>query len=381
MDGITLTPANTLANTTFDMMKMDGIEDPLINVNRLATMDFEESYFLQAVDFVNECMSEYTRSKITLYKALSESATEGMVLESFSDFFTSVKNIIDKFLKFIKSLFQRFITTLASLVNSDKYLNSHKKDLDKFKQADEFKIKGYKYTFQDNIPSPSTGLEFTQNLLSGLFASTGQLTVEDVKNAIANMDLESEYNTFRGKVIGQESKEISVSDFAEELFRVFRNDELDTEDIDVDSSYVRQAKERYFGYSKTKSSVERQQKNIEDNYKKLEKEVKDIVASNGNLNPSAFLAKLPDASGSNAINSKEITTSGFLTAEFMTQVDIYVKSKVDQIQEFSNIHALAFSAKLDALKESYKQDKATLYTALSKIQRTENARKEGGLLV
>jgi hypothetical protein len=378
MDVCGYTPTNTLANATFDMLKMDAVEDPLINVNKLATMDFEESYFLSAVEFVNECMNDYTTSKMVLYRKISESTTEGMVLESFSDFFTSVKNIIDKFLKFIKSLFERFLTTLNSLVNSDKYLNKHKKDLDNFKSTDNFTMKGYKYTFQDNIPSPSTGLEFSKELLSGLYASSdkGYLTVEDVKTAIANLNLDAEYDAFRATVIGRDGETISVSDFSEELFRVFRNDELDTEDIEVDASYVRQAKARFFDYSKTKSAVERQRKAVEDNYKKLEKQVKEISTVNGNLNPSAFIERLPDSTGANQVDSKSITTSGFLSAEFMTQVDIYVKSKVDQIQEYSNIHALAYSAKLDAIKESYKQDKATLYTALSKIQRTDNARKE-----
>lgn len=370
------TPVNTFANATFDVLKMDAVEDPLINVNKLATMDFEESYFLMAVDFVRESMNDYTDSKIKLYKAISEATSDQVVLESFSDFFTSVKNIIDKFLKFIKSLFERFLNTLASIVNSDKYLNKHKKDLDKFKSTDEFSMMGYKYTFQDNIPSASAALAFSSDLLGELYSGTGALTVEDVKNTIQNMNLDARYDAFRGEVIGQSSKNISASDFSEELFRVFRNDELDTEELEIDASYVRQAKERYFGYAKEKSNIERQRKAIDQAYRSIEKQVKEIVSNNGNLNKAAFISKLPDSTNVRDIDDKNLTTSGMLTAEFMTQVDIYVKAKVDMIQEYSNIHALAFSAKLDALKDSYKQDKATLYTALSKIMRTENARKE-----
>lgn len=371
------TPVNTFANATFDVLKMDAVEDPLINVNKLATMDFEESYFLMAIDFVRESMNDYTDSKIRLYKAISEATSDQVVLESFSDFFTSVKNIIDKFLKFIKSLFERFLNTLASIVNSDKYLNKHKKDLDKFKAADEFRMMGYKYTFQDNIPSASAALEFSRNLLGDeLYSGTGALTVEDIKSAIQNMNLDALYDAFRGEVIGQSSKNISASDFSEELFRVFRNDELDTEELEIDATYVRQAKDRYFGYAKEKSNVERQRKAIDQAYRNIEKQVKEIVSNNGNLNKAAFISKLPDSTNVRDIDDKNLTTSGMLTAEFMTQVDIYVKAKIDMIQEYSNIHALAFSAKLDALKDSYKQDKATLYTALSKIMRTDNARKE-----
>ena len=81
----------------------------------------------------------------------------------------------------------------------------------------------------------------------------------------------------------------------------------------------------------------------------------------------------------NIKKSKDSTDNqqGFsMSADLMYKLDLYTKAKVDQITEFSNIHTLAFSAKLDALKESYKQDRALLYTALLKIQRTDSARKE-----
>ena len=61
--------------------------------------------------------------------------------------------------------------------------------------------------------------------------------------------------------------------------------------------------------------------------------------------------------------------------DLLIQLDVYTKNKVDEIQEISNIHALAFSAKLDALKCCYKQDRALLYTALSKVQRTDSKRR------
>jgi hypothetical protein len=377
-----LSPVNTLANASYDVLRMDAIEDPLINVNKLATMDFEESYFAIAVDYIKESTREYTDSKIKLYKAISEATSEGVVLESFSDFFTSVKNIIDKFLKWIKSLFERFLNTLNSLISSDKYLNKHKKDLDNFRNVDEFTFTGYNYTFSETIPKASAALEFNSSLIGDdLKAAAGNaLTVEDVKNTVNGLNLDEAYNTFRAEVLGYAGDSIDYSDFSEELFRVYRNDELDTEEIEVNSLYVRKAKARFFDYKKAKSSVERQQKAVNEAYRKVEKQVKELTSNNGNINIAAFMAKMPDSAGFNTIDVKHTTTpntdNGILTAEFMTQMDIYLNAKIDMIQEYSNIHALAYSAKLDAMKDAYKQDKAVLYTALSKIMRTDNARKE-----
>ena len=49
-----LSPTNTFASTPFDVLKVDGVEDPLIDVNKLATIDINESFFSMCVDFVNE---------------------------------------------------------------------------------------------------------------------------------------------------------------------------------------------------------------------------------------------------------------------------------------------------------------------------------------
>ena len=91
MNNYGFNPVNTLASASFDVLKMDGIEDPLINVNKLATADFEESYFAMGVEFINECRNEMTTHKINLYQSLQEATTEMAVLESFSDYYSKVK--------------------------------------------------------------------------------------------------------------------------------------------------------------------------------------------------------------------------------------------------------------------------------------------------
>ena len=60
-----------------------------------------------------------------------------------------------------------------------------------------------------------------------------------------------------------------------------------------------------------------------------------------------------------------------MSADFMAQLDLYVRAKVDQIQEYSNIHILAFTAKLDAIRDAYRQSRNVLYSALSKVDVTK----------
>ena len=369
MEFDTLIPTNSFANATFDILKMDGIEDPLLSVDKLAGMDLEESYYLQTIDFLKENMSDYTNAKITLYKAISEATSDTIVLESFSDFFSSVKAIIDKFLKWIKQLFQRFINTLNSFIGSDNYLMKHKKDVDKFRAEDEFEIKGYKFTFNDNIPVTDIVQDWSASLFRELTGdhemAIGVEVVRSANNTLNEYN-DSYYDKFRGKVIGKE-EDISSSDFSEELFKVYRDDEIDTDTITVDTLYLRAAKDRYYNYKKTISDIKRHQKRIEDAYNEVEKQLKDIISNNGKANPSQFITMLPDGVNIKEPDKAALDNEGKLNGEFMAQLDIFVKNKVSQIQEISNIHALAFSSKLDAEKDCFKQDKATLYTALSKI--------------
>ena len=70
----TLIPTNTMATTSFDVLTMDGIDDPLISINKLATLDLDECYFATAVKFVNETNRNIVQAKESLYKSISEAA-------------------------------------------------------------------------------------------------------------------------------------------------------------------------------------------------------------------------------------------------------------------------------------------------------------------
>ena len=370
------TPSNTMGSVTFDVLNYDGIEDPLIDTNRLATLDLEECYFKSAVDFIAESNKEFTDSKITLYNKILETTSTTVIHESFSDFFVKVKEIINKFLKFIKSLFQRFLTQLARIIGSDKYLEKHKKDFDKFKDGDKFKIDGYKYTFSDNIPVPNALIQYNFDLFDHLLdfensntPTNKMITIEDISKARTNLSdrLTDYYNDFRGRVLGKEDQKIYEVDYSDALFKVFRDDSTTTEIIDID---------RYFKFNKMQEYTNKQYKAIESAYKKVEEQIKDLVKRNGDLSYKVFVDRLPDGSDTRIsyTSDKNNDTGVAMASDVLTQLDMYVKVKTEQIQECSNIHTLAFAAKLDALKECAKQDKETLYKALSRVQRTDAKR-------
>lgn len=371
----TLIPTNTMATTSFDVLTMDGIDDPLISINKLATLDLDECYFATAVKFVNETNRNIVQAKESLYKSISEAADQYVVLESFSDFFSKINDIINKFIQFIKSLVTRFVTHIEKLIKSDKYIIKHKRDFSNFKNTDTFTMNGYTYTFDTNIPAAAASVNFNKDLFEDLYNSSNVIdfSVESINAAISSMNDPDKFDEFRGQVLGQNA-DISIGDWDTELFKIFRNGELDTSEIEVDSTVVSKSLNRFTSSSSIKKQVESDQKRIQKDYENVKKQVKDIVRGNGNLNMSALIGRIPEDMKKDIKDG--VANQGIITGDLMYKLDLYTKVKVDQITEFSNIHTLAFSAKLDALKESYKQDRALLYTALLKIQRTDNARKE-----
>lgn len=362
-------PTNTLASANFDILKIDAVEDPLINVNRLATADFEECYFSQVVDFINECRSQITDKKIIFYKSLNEATSERMVLESFADFFSGVKDIISKFINFLKKLVDRFVISIMKLIKSDNYIKKHKDFFNHIDSDMKFEFKGFEYTFRPTIPDPYAALEYNNSLFDDLFKTADRsLTAQSVKDSIIAMDLEKDYNEFRAKVLGRENDVIYISEFSEELYREYRNGDLDTGDITANASYIRKCLSRFLEYSKMQKEVTHQRDEIIKAYEKVQKQVEDIVKRNTDLDKEAFLSRLPSDINIDKENITVTTTGSgtMMAAELMTQIDVYVRAKVDQIQEYSNIHLLAFGAKLDAMKECLNQDRNILYTALRK---------------
>ena len=375
MEDNVFSPTNTFASTPFDVLKVEGIEDPMIDVNKMATIDLSESYFESAVKFITESHTEMTNAKMTLYKSLSEATTDTVVLESFSDFFSSVKDIIVKFLKFIKRLFERFLATLNKFISSDTFIKKNKDTILKFNSDCEFDMTGYNFTFEPNVPVASAITSITDDLFADLkTVSNGELSAENIKaiNDRYSYD-EDYYDDFRGKVLNRDGDKITATDFQEELFRAFRDDSLEVETITVDPAKVMDSYRRFSNFKETKKQAEREQHNIEKEYNNLKDEIKKL-SNKGILNVPAILGFIGDVSNITTIDGQNISginsNTGYQSSsELAIAFDIFAKNKADQVQRCSDIHVLAYSAKLDAIKECFKQDKALLYKAYSMVKK------------
>ena len=340
---------------------LERTETPLLNISN---MNVNECFFVTGIRFLNEFNREFDNSNKILYKAIYETQDLNVINESFSDFTNSVKKIINKFLEFIKSIFNRFIAQFNKIIGNDKYIIKHQDQFKKFNMDHEFNMDLFKYTIDPNVPQLSayddymsditdfkTNYDRIENGLKTDSNSNDKSYTEEIlkkmyKDTIDEHD-ESWYDNFRGKVLNMTNVGISKEDYGTELFELFRNGESVKEDTRVDSTIVFESLNTFKNYSKTISTIEKNKRTLEKEYKNIKDNISKIKGDKIELD-----------------NDNTITLSN---EKEKNQAELFFKAKANQIQTMCNIHVMAFTAKLDAVKEQYKQDKDILYKAIKLI--------------
>ena len=127
----------------------------------------EISFTREAYEYAINFKREYNTLVRELYSNVLVSENYVIINESFSDFFGKIKKLIDKFLNFIKGLFDRFITMMAKMVKSDKHLTKNKDILLKYDdEKHKFEFEGYRFTFSEHIPmNHAAKVEFMEDFL------------------------------------------------------------------------------------------------------------------------------------------------------------------------------------------------------------------------
>lgn len=322
---------------------------------------------------LTEMNNDFREANKEYYRSIYEADSLVAVNESFSDFFEKIKEIIKKFLRYIKNLFDRFITTLHRMVGSEKYLlKSETGDkLKKFNSEHEFEFDGYTFTIEPNIPICNALAEFNQKFVGIDFRNLNSNKKsdsdkrDDIKNA--NKDLKNKleasgYDELRAQVIGKTGS-IYQSEFNNELFELFRDGADNTSIFTVTNSIVLECYNSLKNYKSTEKDISAKKKEIENEYNAILKQLDHMISTE--RNGTRYKVKLDDN-----IYGDELD----LDNETMNQLNLYVKTLTNQVTEMSTMHGTAFSYKLDALKDKYNQDKRILYIALSKVEKDKKFR-------
>ena len=340
------------------------------SIDKVTESSCDDDYAREGFDFLIEFNSDYVLLNKNFYKSLLESNGEvSAVQEAYADFFSGVKEIIDRFVNFIKSVFDKFVSKLSSFIQSEKYLIKNKDKFKNFDSDDSFMANGYNYTFDPNIPLIDLTIKFDSALLGDISSiNTSDLNGDGkAKSAVDKLHkdlrikLENDYyDMFRATVIGTRGA-ISESNFLDECFKIYRSGNLEPETISVNRSYIEAALNRIEKYKDTIRIAENTKNNIIKEYNDIRKKLDKMIKPNS-TDYSDNYCKI-DLIG---FDANSTLTDVSISYDTLSSIDSYLKTISNQVQEMSNIHSIAFTSKIDAIKEQYKQDKSFLYQALAK---------------
>ena len=390
------------------LFSLDNIllnESSTINIDNIGYMDTElknQSFIQEGYDFILEIGRDYMNAEKTFYtEVLGSYGDNEIITESFDGFFNKIKEIINKFIEWIKKVFKQFVAKINALFNNEKYIKKNQKLLNKFESQDEFEFNGYEFTNIDKTNIPATNAQeafidetngkgyFNNWYTKGDYNDTADPdrtlrngetetlnTTLDNSLTTLNDNLEDFYDAFRGKVIGKNEK-IDSNDYPNELFRFFRNDENTTSNITIDATYVLEAYRRFDKYKDLVKSIEKTQKDMIKDYEALEKYLDKMIklTKSDSKNTLSFTSV-----GSNKYVSGQITALGVTDFSAKTVYDTstydkmnnYLKTQSSKVSQMCTIHTQAFTAKLEAAKDCFKQDKKILYKALQQVVKRSN---------
>ena len=343
------------------------IKESTLSLHVENTHQYEyNSYFLEGLNFLSQLRKEKTVQEAKLYRVMAEAGNNLWVVhEGFGDFFQWVKDFIKKVINFFKRLLAKFWVRINSLFGRDKYIENNKDQLREFGSEHEFDIKGYKFTIKDGIPTldPINEIEDT---LSKLIADADPNSNDKSYKIKKKNDLKQAYIDFqedkdklnkeRGSILG-ENGPIDDSDWKDALFEKFRDGDREKITITVTSSVVTESLTNFTNYDKMKSKTEKQRDNVEKAYNRIQKKFDELAEKAKNLaGENVSVSDFVDDNASERADEDKIFT-----------ISAFARDISNHLEEISNLHVMAFTAKLDAIKDRYHQDKSIIYGAFKKI--------------
>lgn len=357
------------------------------NIYKIDTTSVSESHYADALKCLSEIKSNNVAITQEFYRGILEAGDNpAMIYEAADGLLDGIRSIIDKFIALIKKIVAKFITGLHKIVKSDKYLKKNKDKIMKFSPDDEFEMNIFKYTYIDNDTFPNTSAY-------NVYKTDSFDPVKDAKNGVEytagiyNNFLNSMpewYDKFRGVVLTDSNVEsisnsvpsYTSSEYAKELYEKYRNGESSKTKETITPDIVTQSYDRFANYSKTISAVEKLRNNLEKEYKAIRDDIKNITAAYDNeykirsTGKSNWELNLKDNKYGYDDSKHQRPDEEAKAKSADSNIASIIKAKANQIDQMCTIHTQAFTAKLDAIKEAYNQDKAILYKALQKVNKT-----------
>jgi hypothetical protein len=201
--------------------------------------------------------------------------------------------------------------------------------------------------------------------------------------------LEENYEAFRAEVLNMKGDYLTASQFDDELFTIFRDDSKTTSEIEITETEVSESLTQFIGYKNHLKAIEKTRDEIIRDYTRLEKDLNRLISiKDGKLSynraddisdySGGQLGKFEDGQDYNDtalstynadVGDDATKASSAKTRKLINdKLSQFIKAKATQVNKYSSIHSLAFTAKIQAVKDNFIQNKIILTKALVRIK-------------
>lgn len=383
----------------FDMNRLSIKPTPLVesvtslHSSYLTNDQMQHSFFSEACQFCSKMDREMLELNRSFYGSICESeGNRTLIHESFSDWVSSFKKLLKKIIDFLHALLNKFLVGINMLIKREGFLKDHKKDFLKFNENHKFHMNVFTFTLNNNVPE-EVAIYDAGNLQNIYGFSKTMTKNKDNDDANFNQGLSNVYTTkysdghhdtdsagvldksyeafvdslndgkfydiIRGRFLGYTNGEsVDSAEYSKELFEKFRDGQSGKEDKEFAYNDIQEAYTRFDSYERIKKDLTKKKTSAEKAYREIEKKIDKALTRGEKGNDKQMITIDGLASGA------EFDAH---TAGEVSKFEYYIKAISNMVHEVSNLHSIAFSARLDAYKDQFAQDKTILYKALYRI--------------
>jgi hypothetical protein len=310
----------------------------------------ELNYVEETLTFLIDLNEDCTNYNKKFYKSILESDGDtSAIQESFSELFSDIGHAIDKFLNYLKHLMKKFLMHVHQIFAKDstyilKYSRGLEDKVDELSSGEQPELEGYNFTIDNNIPYTSMLTDLVNMDPANIGSNYKELKSQCESGLLDELRAET---LFSGK--DTYIKTIPEENYTNYCFASFRDGTEDTSAISVNSKYIKDAKEHIKNYKADVDKTEQLRDRINSNYNEFRDQ----------LNKAIKATSFPSSNSTHIVGDRRVSSDVMVTA------DKYMKLTSDILTEMMNMHGIAFSSKLQAIKDRHAQDVNAINMAMN----------------
>ena len=320
-----------------------------------------EVYRLSVLNTLNTLNEAFNKSTAKLYKAINEAETKEEENNIFNEYFAEIERVFGGVIKQLDEMQSRFVINIDNIVDANMDILNSTSLLSECKPF-HFTFRKFKNINNADFPRVNPiGLyrkefDFIGQLLQDLGpAASNQSKLQVIATVYNNLNKGKDIDLTRkciADILGEDEDDddCDISEFPKKLYEKFQ--EENTEDKVIDKALLFNLQLSMKNYKSVVAAVLATGDSLIKQLTEIKEDLKSFI-TNGDKNIYAV----------NTPTDGIRNTSYKLDTYAMNQLDLFMKTKINQLVQMANIYSIAFSVKLDATIQYYNQCKGILRMA------------------